>query len=50
MAPCVKDIVKTLNLEAPFRLAESWDNVGLLVGTLTVKLMELVISSLRNWD
>ncbi len=28
----VKDIVESLNQEAPFSLAESWDNVGLLVG------------------
>ena len=28
----VKDIVESLNTEAPFSLAESWDNVGLLVG------------------
>ncbi len=28
----VKDIVESLNKEAPFSLAESWDNVGLLVG------------------
>ncbi len=28
----VKDIVESLNIEAPFSLAESWDNVGLLVG------------------
>lgn len=28
----VKDIVDSLNQQAPFSLAESWDNVGLLVG------------------
>ena len=28
----VKDILESLNTEAPFSLAESWDNVGLLVG------------------
>ncbi|MFW2366838.1 MAG: Nif3-like dinuclear metal center hexameric protein [Desulforhopalus sp.] len=28
----IKDILECLNLEAPFSLAESWDNVGLLVG------------------
>ncbi|MGW8195306.1 MAG: Nif3-like dinuclear metal center hexameric protein, partial [Desulforhopalus sp.] len=28
----IKDILDCLNLEAPFRLAEPWDNVGLLVG------------------
>ncbi len=32
MAVIVKDILEKLNLEAPFNLAESWDNVGLLVG------------------
>lgn len=29
----VKDILDSLNSEAPFSLAESWDNVGLLVGS-----------------
>jgi len=28
----VQDILESLNREAPFSLAESWDNVGLLVG------------------
>lgn len=28
----VKDILESLNIEAPFSLAEPWDNVGLLVG------------------
>ncbi len=28
----VKDILEVLNIEAPFSLAESWDNIGLLVG------------------
>lgn len=28
----VKDILESLNQDAPFILAESWDNVGLLVG------------------
>ena len=28
----VKDILESLNLEAPFNLAEPWDNVGLMVG------------------
>jgi dinuclear metal center YbgI/SA1388 family protein len=28
----VKDILESINIEAPFSLAESWDNVGLLVG------------------
>jgi dinuclear metal center YbgI/SA1388 family protein len=28
----VQDILESLNAEAPFSLAESWDNVGLLVG------------------
>ncbi len=28
----VKDIVNSLNHDAPFELAEQWDNVGLLVG------------------
>jgi dinuclear metal center YbgI/SA1388 family protein len=32
MTAQVKDILESLNEEAPFSLAESWDNVGLLVG------------------
>lgn len=32
MAVTVQNILEQLNLEAPFHLAESWDNVGLLVG------------------
>lgn len=32
MTARVKDILNNLELEAPFQLAESWDNVGLLVG------------------
>ena len=32
MTAKVKDILESLNEEAPFNLAESWDNVGLLVG------------------
>lgn len=32
MVPRVKDIVNILDQDAPFSLAESWDNVGLLIG------------------
>jgi len=32
MTARVKDILEILNIEAPFSLAEPWDNVGLLVG------------------
>lgn len=32
MAVTIKDILEILNVKAPFSLAESWDNVGLLVG------------------
>jgi dinuclear metal center YbgI/SA1388 family protein len=32
MAARVKDILASLNTLAPFKMAESWDNVGLLVG------------------
>jgi dinuclear metal center YbgI/SA1388 family protein len=32
MAVTVQDIIDTLDVEVPFSLAESWDNVGLLVG------------------
>ena len=34
MPVTVKDILESLNLQAPFSLAEPWDNVGLLVGDL----------------
>jgi dinuclear metal center YbgI/SA1388 family protein len=32
MTARVKDILDNLEIEAPFQLAESWDNVGLLIG------------------
>ncbi len=32
MTARVQDILESLNAEAPFSLAESWDNVGLLIG------------------
>jgi dinuclear metal center YbgI/SA1388 family protein len=32
MTTRIKDIIRTLDQIAPFRLAESWDNIGLLVG------------------
>ena len=32
MTTRVKDILNNLELKAPFQLAESWDNVGLLIG------------------
>ena len=43
MTASVKDIVNSLNLEAPFSLAESWDNVGLLVGNLDQKVTSILI-------
>ena len=43
MAPRVKDIVNSLNLDAPFSLAEPWDNVGLLVGNPDQEVTSILI-------
>ncbi|SDP37889.1 Nif3-like dinuclear metal center hexameric protein [Desulforhopalus singaporensis] len=43
MAATVKNILETLNLDAPFNLAESWDNVGLLVGSSTQQVTGIMI-------
>jgi dinuclear metal center YbgI/SA1388 family protein len=43
MAPRVKDIVNSLNLDAPFSLAEPWDNVGLLVGNPDQEVTSVLI-------
>lgn len=39
----VKEIVKTLQSFAPLHLAESWDNVGLLVDPMTDKQVETIL-------
>lgn len=43
MAPRVKEIVNSLNLDAPFNLAEPWDNVGLLVGNPDQEVTSILI-------
>jgi len=43
MTPRVKDIVNSLNLDAPFSLAEPWDNVGLLVGNPDQEVTSILI-------
>ncbi len=43
MTASVKDIVNSLNLDAPFNLAESWDNVGLLIGNPEQKVTSILI-------
>ncbi len=43
MIPRVKDIVNSLNLDAPFSLAESWDNVGLLIGNPDQEVTSILI-------
>lgn len=39
----IKDILMELDKEAPFSLAEEWDNVGLLVGSPEQKVQSLLI-------
>lgn len=39
----IKDIIQKLDLEAPFRLAEEWDNNGLLVGSPEQKVESILI-------
>lgn len=43
MVPHVKDIVNSLNLDAPFSLAEPWDNVGLLIGNPDQEVTSILI-------
>lgn len=43
MVPHVKDIVNSLNMDAPFSLAEPWDNVGLLIGNPDQKVTSILI-------
>ncbi len=43
MSPEIKDIIFSLNSQAPFRLAEPWDNVGLLLGEPQRRVSSLLI-------
>ena len=43
MTALVKDILAQLNLEAPFALAEKWDNVGLMVGNPEREVKKVLI-------
>lgn len=43
MTARVQDILESLNAEAPFSLAESWDNVGLLVGDPTQDVTAVLV-------
>jgi dinuclear metal center YbgI/SA1388 family protein len=43
MVPRVKDILNSLNSDAPFSLAEPWDNVGLLVGNPDQEVTSILI-------
>lgn len=38
-----KDIIQKLDLEAPFSLAEEWDNIGLLVGSPEQEVKSILI-------
>lgn len=42
MAVIVNDILASLNLRAPFSLAEAWDNVGLLVGNPNMEVTGII--------
>ncbi|WP_163336112.1 Nif3-like dinuclear metal center hexameric protein [Desulfopila sp. IMCC35008] len=43
MTILIKDIIQKLDLEAPFRLAEEWDNIGLLVGSPEQNVKSILI-------
>lgn len=43
MTVLIKDIIAKLDLEAPFNLAEEWDNVGLLVGNPEQQVRSILI-------
>ena len=43
MVPRIKDILDSLNSDAPFSLAEPWDNVGLLVGNPDQEVTSILI-------
>lgn len=44
MTPQLKDILKTLDVIAPFSMAEEWDNSGFQVGFLSDKIKKAFIS------
>ena len=43
MAVTIKDIIKCLDEIAPFAIAESWDNVGLLVGNRSREVQSMLV-------
>lgn len=43
MTVSIKDIISALDREAPFSLAEDWDNVGLLVGSPEQEIRSVLI-------
>lgn len=43
MAVTIKDIIKCLDEIAPFAIAESWDNVGLLVGNRNREVRSILV-------
>ena len=45
MAVTIKDIIKCLDEIAPFAIAESWDNVGLLVGNRNREVRSILVVS-----
>ena len=50
MAPRVKDILNCLNLDAPFCLAESWDNGVMLHYTLKDEIFSLATERERQLE
>jgi dinuclear metal center YbgI/SA1388 family protein len=44
MTPRVSDLIEIINTLAPFRYAESWDNVGLQVGDPRTPVTKLMVS------
>ena len=43
MTFCVQHLLDCLNLDSPFSLAESWDNVGLLIGNQETPVTSILI-------
>ncbi|MBQ4419798.1 MAG: Nif3-like dinuclear metal center hexameric protein, partial [Synergistaceae bacterium] len=39
----VKEFINKLNEAAPFELAESWDNPGLMTGDLNLKVNKVAV-------
>ena len=40
----IKELLEVLNLRYPFELAEKWDNIGLLVGSMTDEINKIFVS------